>query len=75
MRRSTFIAALAMLGVVLSLAAAGTAGAAHKVIHRRASFSFEAELPSSDGYSLYLRAKNHSDIELEVDRKGGAGPT
>jgi hypothetical protein len=74
MRRSTLIGVLALVGVFLLLAAAGSAEAAPRVIHRRASFAFEARLPSSDGYSLYLRAKNHSDIELEVDRKGSAEP-
>lgn len=74
MRRSTLTAALAMAGVLFFMAAAGTAGAAHRVIHRRASFSFDAELPSSDGYSLNLRATTHRDVELEVNRKGSAKP-
>jgi hypothetical protein len=74
MRRSTLTAALLTFGVALLLTTAGTAAAAHKVIHRRASFSFEAQLPSRDGYALYLRAKNHRDIELDVEREGAAEP-
>jgi hypothetical protein len=74
MRRLTGGAILAAALVVLLSALAGTAAAAPKVVHRRASFSFEAHLPSADGYALYLRAKNHRNIELDVEREGFAEP-
>ena len=42
------------------------ATAAHTVI-RPGSFHFEAQLPSSDGFSLYLRSHGHRRIELDVE--------
>ena len=73
MRRSISAAVLTVLCVALSLGATGSAAAAPRV-HHRASFSFEAALPSADGYALFLRAKDHRHIELDVERESPAEP-
>ena len=41
------------------------AAAAHTTVHP-ASFRFEAQLPSSDGYSMFLRGYGHRRIELDL---------
>jgi hypothetical protein len=48
-----------------SLLAQGAAAAAHTAVHPT-SFSFEAELPTSDGYSMFLRGYGHRRIELDL---------
>jgi hypothetical protein len=73
MRRS-ISAVAAVLGLALLLGAPASAASSHKFVHHRASFSFEAHLPSAAGYAMYLRAKNHRDIELDVEREAPAEP-
>jgi hypothetical protein len=72
--RRPISAAAAMLCLALILGASASAAPPHKLVHHRASFSFEAHLPSADGYALYLRAKNHRDIELDVEREAFTEP-
>ncbi|MFT3863260.1 MAG: hypothetical protein QM729_03235 [Solirubrobacterales bacterium] len=68
------LAVLAMSVCALPLSG-GSASAAHeKIVHHRASFSFEADLPSTHGYALILRASDHRDIELAVEREPSAEP-
>jgi hypothetical protein len=74
MRRSLSITALSLFCLALLLGAAGNAAGSPKVVHHRASFSFEAQLPSADGYALILRANGHRDIELAVEREPFAEP-
>jgi hypothetical protein len=69
-----FLAVLAV-SVGALLLSGGTAAATHeKVVHHRASFSFEADLPSAHGYALILRASDHRSIELAVEREPFAEP-
>jgi hypothetical protein len=42
------------------------AAAATRTTVHPASFSFEAELPASDGYSVFLRGYGHRQIELDL---------
>jgi hypothetical protein len=58
-----FVVALA---AAASLLAQVDATAATNTTVRPASFSFEAQLPSSDGYSIYLRGYGHRRIELDL---------
>jgi hypothetical protein len=77
MRRVTPILLLAVLAVAVGglPLSNGTAAAAHeRVVHHRASFSFEADLPSAHGYALILRASDHRNIELAVEREPFAEP-
>jgi hypothetical protein len=60
--------------VALLLALGGSAGASPRTAHRPASFSFEAHLPSADGYAIYLRAHDRHEIELDVEREAFAEP-
>jgi hypothetical protein len=59
------LAFVAISSCTLLSARAATAGAAHTFV-RPESFNFEAKLPSSDGYSLYLRADDHRHIEIDL---------
>jgi hypothetical protein len=68
------LAVIALSICALLLATAGASAAAPKVVRHRASFSFEAELPPSQGYGLILRASDHRDIELAVEREPGIEP-
>jgi hypothetical protein len=69
------LSAILALFVLTLLLGSGSASAAHKkVVHHRASFSFEADLPSADGYALILRASDHRNIELAVEREPGLEP-
>jgi len=54
-----------MLSCTLLSAGSEPAAAAPSVV-RPESFSFEAQLPSSDGYSLYLRSEGHRKIWLDI---------
>jgi hypothetical protein len=74
MRRLSLIAAFALSGLALLLGATGSATASKKLVHHRADFSFEANLPSTDGYALILRADDHRNIELAVEREPFAEP-
>ncbi|HEY0277733.1 MAG TPA: hypothetical protein VGC32_05655 [Solirubrobacterales bacterium] len=56
------------------LPAASSASVTHGKVHHRAGFSFEADLPTTHGYALILRAADHRDVELAVEREGGAEP-
>ncbi|HEX4752279.1 MAG TPA: hypothetical protein VH268_05235 [Solirubrobacterales bacterium] len=47
----------------------GTAAAARSVI-RPASLRFEAELPETDGFAVYLRAEDHRHVKLEIESEG-----
>jgi hypothetical protein len=55
-----FVAAASLLGQV------DAAGATAQTTVHPASFSFEAQLPTSDGYSMYLRGYGHRRIELDL---------
>jgi hypothetical protein len=55
------------------LAKGAAAAAAHTTVHP-ASFSFEAELPTSDGYSMFLRGYGHRRIELDLGTESFEGP-
>jgi hypothetical protein len=74
MRITLSSAALCLFCLVLISGAADTATADQKVVHHRASFSFEADLPSTAGYALILRASGHHAVELAVEREPGAEP-
>jgi hypothetical protein len=63
------LAVVATSGCAFLFARAATAEAARTVV-RPESFSFEAELPSSDGYSVFLRADGHRRIELDLGSEG-----
>jgi hypothetical protein len=41
----------------------------HTVVHP-ASFQFEAELPETDGFAIYLRADDHRHVRLEIESEG-----
>lgn len=56
---------VAMAAAASLLAQVAPAAAAHTTV-RPASFSFEAQLPTSDGYSMYLRGYGHRRIELDL---------
>jgi len=74
MRTTLSSAALCLFCLVLISGAADGATADQKVVHHRASFSFEADLPSTAGYALILRASGHHAVELAVEREPGAEP-
>jgi hypothetical protein len=59
------LAVIAISSCTLLLARAATAEAARTVVHPE-SFHFEARLPSSDGYSVFLRGYGHRRIELDL---------
>ena len=63
-----FLAVVAISSCTLLFTGPETAGAAHTVV-RPESFRFEAQLPSSDGYSLYLRSDGHRKIWLDIGRE------
>jgi hypothetical protein len=52
--------------VVAALLPAQVAVAATHTTVRPASFRFEAELPASDGFSMFLRGYGHRRIELDI---------
>lgn len=56
---------VAISSCALLFAGTAAAAAAHTVV-RPERFHFEAQLPSSDGYSLYLRGYGHRKIELDI---------
>lgn len=56
--------AIAVCGL---LGMAGTAAAAAKTVVRPAGFEFEAQLPETDGYAVYLRADDHRHVRLEIE--------
>jgi hypothetical protein len=58
-----FVAAIA---AAASLPAQVAAAAVTNTTVRPASFSFEAQMPTSDGYSMYLRGYGHRRIELDL---------
>lgn len=69
------LSAILVVLICTLLASSGSASAVHhEAIHHPASFSFEADLPSADGYGLILRASDHHRIELAVQREPGAEP-
>ncbi len=68
-----FVLLAALFAATLGAARAEGAGAA-RTVHHKASFSFEADLPSADGYGLILRASDHRNIELAVEREPGVEP-
>jgi len=74
MRRSIITTALTVSCLALVLGAPGGAAASGREFYYPGSFSFEAHLPSADGYDLYLRAHNRHEIELDVEREGFAEP-
>jgi hypothetical protein len=74
--RALFFRGLAVVAIsscTLLFAEPGVAGAAHTVVHPE-SFRFEAQLPSSDGYSLYLRGYGHRKIELDLGSESSEKP-
>lgn len=66
-RARAFLLASFMVATVAaaSLLAQVAAAATHTTVHP-ASFSFEAQLPTSDGYSMFLRGYGHRRIELDL---------
>jgi hypothetical protein len=56
---------VAVTCVALSLAGAATAGAA-QTVEPRAGRYFEAKLPTSDGWSVYLRGSGPHAVELDI---------
>jgi hypothetical protein len=73
-RAKAFLASLIVATVAaVSLAQIGAAAATHTTVHP-ASFSFEAELPTSDGYSMFLRGYGHRRIELDLGTEDVAEP-
>jgi hypothetical protein len=60
---ASFVVAIVAAASLLAQVAA--AAAAHTTVHP-ASFSFEAQLPTSNGYSMFLRGYGHRRIELDL---------
>jgi hypothetical protein len=61
----SLLAAAAISSCALLFAAVAPAAEPRTVVHP-GSFFFEASLPSSDGYSVYLRGYGHRRIELDL---------
>jgi hypothetical protein len=59
------LAVAAVSSCTLLFAGTAKAGAAHAVTYAE-SFKFEAQLPSSDGFLLFLRGYGHRTIELDI---------
>ncbi|HEX4305503.1 MAG TPA: hypothetical protein VHZ54_05675 [Solirubrobacterales bacterium] len=59
-----------LLALLAPAVARAEAKEAPKTVTRPASFQFEAELPETDGFIIFLRAEDHRDVKLQIESEG-----
>jgi hypothetical protein len=68
------LAVIAVAVLTLLGAMAGSATARTLYVEHLGSFSFEAKLPTTDGYSMYLRGHGHRNVELDLGTEDTEAP-
>jgi hypothetical protein len=63
----------ALLGATIAFAGAPGTAAAAKTVVRPATFGFEARLPTTNGFAIFLRAEDRRHVRLEIESRGGGG--